>query len=303
MNQKVLLAFAWMTGKEISFFRRFPEFLAGDVTERTNNEKRGLFLLTGKDGNNKTFIACHCYLPNSKMDSFDWLYRIAIPSLASQQVVLGNEVFLTDGEDSLYSPYINQSMINSAWQNSRHYRCSYHLFTQEWSTFVAGRVKKTDIAAIRAERIRIWIKHLIQYVRTQYQFDDSVWKLRHYMDNSRDVIGERAYVEIYRIFFKTMHPIAAKWAKCHRVGRMDLNQHTSSFCERCNRSLKEKHKYLSMLKLDRAANVALKNSEDMNVKIERYCFCSVTYSLFQLMLSFQIEFKIDFLTDFSINYY
>ena len=190
-----------MTGKELSFFRRFPEFLAGDVTERTNNEKRGLFLLTGKDGNNKTFIACHCYLPNSKMDSFDWLYRIAIPSLSGEKIVLGNEVLLTDGEDSLYSPYINLSMIESPWQNSRHYRCSYHLFTQEWSTYVAGRVKKTDTGAIRAERIRIWIKQLISTVRTQYQYDDAVRKLRQYMDNSRDCIGDSAYTQIYRIFF------------------------------------------------------------------------------------------------------
>ena len=255
--------------------RRFPEFLAGDVTERTNNEKRGLFLLTGKDGNNKTFIACHCYLPNSKMDTFDWLYRIAIPTLAGEKIILCNQVFLTDGEDALYSPYINLTLIESPWANSRHYRCSYHLFTQEWTTHVSGKIKKTEAGVIRVERIRIWINQLIQQVRTPYQFNDSVRKLRQYMTNSRADIGEGAYLQIYRIFFKTMHPISAKWAKCHRVGRMDFNQSTSSFCERCNRSLKEKHSSLSLLKLNEAADVALKNSNDINEKIERYVLCFV----------------------------
>ena len=46
-KQKMLIAFAWITGKELSLLRRFPEFLCGDVTERTNKEKRGLFLVTG----------------------------------------------------------------------------------------------------------------------------------------------------------------------------------------------------------------------------------------------------------------
>ena len=49
-HQKVLLAFAWITGRELSFLKRFPEFLAADVTERTNREKRGLFLIVGQDG-------------------------------------------------------------------------------------------------------------------------------------------------------------------------------------------------------------------------------------------------------------
>ena len=38
----VLLALAWITGKEISMLERFPEVLFADVTECTNKERRGM---------------------------------------------------------------------------------------------------------------------------------------------------------------------------------------------------------------------------------------------------------------------
>ena len=55
-GQEILLAFAWISEEELSLVKRFPEFFALDVTERTNVEKRSMFLVTGQDGNNKLFI-------------------------------------------------------------------------------------------------------------------------------------------------------------------------------------------------------------------------------------------------------
>ena len=266
-KQQVLLAFAWMTGVELNLLKRFPEFLAGDVTERTNREKRGLFLLTGKDGNNRTFIAFHCYLPNSKTDTFDWLYRTAIPHLAGEKVILRNQVFLSDGEDALFSPFVNLTQLDSPWKNSKHYRCSYHLITQEWATHVAGKIKKTELGVEKVEQIRLWINSLIHRVETTYQYNDSVAKLSEFIEASRGDIGESAHMQIKRIFFRSMHPISSTWAKSSSVGRMDLCQSTSSFCERCNRGLKEKHVALSLLNIDKSAEVAVDHSSDINTKI------------------------------------
>ena len=46
----VLLALAWITGKELSMLERFA-----DVTECTNKERRGMFIVAGQDGNGNIF--------------------------------------------------------------------------------------------------------------------------------------------------------------------------------------------------------------------------------------------------------
>ena len=45
-SQEVLLAFAWVTGDELEFVKKFPEMFMFmfDVTEKTNIEKRGLLI-------------------------------------------------------------------------------------------------------------------------------------------------------------------------------------------------------------------------------------------------------------------
>lgn len=49
-NQDVLLAVAWCTEYEKQMVKKFPELITFDVTEKTNNQKRGLFVGTGLDG-------------------------------------------------------------------------------------------------------------------------------------------------------------------------------------------------------------------------------------------------------------
>ena len=66
----ILLALAWITGKEISMLDRFPEVLFADVTECTNKERRGMFVCTGQDENGNIFNALHFYMPNGKLQTF-----------------------------------------------------------------------------------------------------------------------------------------------------------------------------------------------------------------------------------------
>lgn len=60
-NQEVLLSFAWITGEELQMVSKFPEMIIFDGTELINKEKRGLFVGTGQDGNNRIFIALHSF--------------------------------------------------------------------------------------------------------------------------------------------------------------------------------------------------------------------------------------------------
>ena len=272
-RQKVLLAFAWITGKEISLLRRFPEFLTADVTERTNREKRGLFLVLGQDGNNKSFVAFHCYIPNSKMDTFDWIYTHAIPELASPTILCGNEVFITDGEDALFAPFINAiKTCEGPWKNSYHYRCTFHLFYQEWKKKLSGKVHDTHGMKV-LETIRKWIISLITSVRVYADYKDSVSKLSSFIDTYKPDLSDYVYQSVYHIFFKSMNPNCTSWARFSRCQRMDLGHSTSSICESSNRHLKDaagKKVKLGSMNMDEAANVAVAHSSKLLRKIERY---------------------------------
>jgi len=92
----VLLALAWITGKELSMLERFPEILFADVTECTNKERRGMFIVAGQDGNGNIFNALHCYMPNGKPQTFDWIYAEAMPKLVGTSIIERNRVLITD---------------------------------------------------------------------------------------------------------------------------------------------------------------------------------------------------------------
>jgi hypothetical protein len=121
-NEDVLLAVSWVSTSELDILSKFPSIIVLDVTEKTNREKRGLFVATGIDGNNKIFPALHSFMPNAKMNSFAWIYNHAIPELWPKDCIEKCEVMITDGEHSLYAPIENMIRMNTDWKNLHLYR-------------------------------------------------------------------------------------------------------------------------------------------------------------------------------------
>ena len=80
-KQKILLSFAWISAGEKNILSKFPEVAFFDVTEKTNKEKRSIFIGTGIDGQGKLFISVHCFMPNAKAISFDWIYKHALKQI------------------------------------------------------------------------------------------------------------------------------------------------------------------------------------------------------------------------------
>jgi len=62
-DQSLLLAVCWVSDDERRLAEMFPEVLYMDVTSQTNNEKRPLFLVAGKDSCGKSFTAARIFLP------------------------------------------------------------------------------------------------------------------------------------------------------------------------------------------------------------------------------------------------
>eukprot|EP00978_Attheya_sp_CCMP212_P047103 scaffold421226_cov55-Attheya_sp.AAC.7 len=69
------------TDDEVREAAMFPEVFGGDVTYKTNNEKRELFLLVGKDRHGKAFTGMRMFLPSgerwmgTQMNTFHYMTR------------------------------------------------------------------------------------------------------------------------------------------------------------------------------------------------------------------------------------
>ena len=128
----MLLAFAWSTVEEQRMANMFPEFIAFDVTSQTNKEKRDLFLAAGLDGNNKTFVPFHCFMPSGSQWVYQWIYDSAIPMLLGKSFTNRNKLALTDGDFCEYVPLEESIRCNDYWKNSTHGLCEYHFLFQAW---------------------------------------------------------------------------------------------------------------------------------------------------------------------------
>ena len=272
-GQQVLLAFAWMTGRELRMFEKFPEMLCADVTEKTNLEKRGLFIVTGQDGNGKGFICFHCFMPNSQMDSFQWIFSEAIPQLLGNKAedILGrNEVVITDGELALFSPLQTETEDDeSFWHGTRARRCTFHLFTQEWRNKIMNG-SNTNKGKIALGVIHEWITSLVNHVQEIYQFRDSVKRLEKFMKVSKKDIGEIIFRKMMSIW-QHMYVLRTKWAKCFRKSqnKFDIDHTTTSHTEAMNRSMKHGSQALASMNLDRSADKLVKHSNNALDRKER----------------------------------
>mmetsp|Transcript_2524 Transcript_2524/g.2829 ORF Transcript_2524/g.2829 Transcript_2524/m.2829 type:complete len:364 (+) Transcript_2524:2-1093(+) len=244
VNQ-VLLAFAWTSGEEKKMLSLFPELITFDVTEKTNKEKRGLFLAVGLDGMGKIFIPMHCFMPNSQMTSFHWVYKHAIPNLWGDEILKRVEVVITDGEHALYAPLDNLSKTTlSKWSGVSVQRCSFHLFTQEWMSIPRNHL--SDEARKHLDFLKRWIDSWITNIDKEYQFLDSLQKFYDHIKSDHVTkmfsktrnTANMTVLGIVMKLVKNMEMSSTKWAKCYKTSAMDLEQTTSSIGESANGSLK-----------------------------------------------------------------
>jgi len=149
-------------------------------------------------------------------------------------------------------------------------RCTFHLFTQEWQKKVSGKAV-TEIGNLHLKTIKKWIDTLIRDVIFEFQFDDSVIRLKSYLLSVKHCIGVKAYNSIMDMLQKSMETCSTKWARCFRQNEMDLGQSTSSPGESMNHSMKAySTKKLGSMTLSNSADVMINHSSYLDTKRVKY---------------------------------
>ena len=199
-----------------SAFQKHPQVIYADITEKTKKEKRSLFNFVGKDGNNKIFPCFHCFMPNSSVEQFHWVYDNAFPMIVGYEAVKDNQVFITDGERNMYETVQNLSeMTTSPWHNTKLLRCVYHLFYQPWVKKVAGKHRNNT-----EEFYCKWAKQYIEYMMYNVQYE---YQLVFCMaEFALELVGnvhllpgtKRGILEVWN----AMKACPSKWARCFKRG-------------------------------------------------------------------------------------
>ena len=128
---KLLLIFAWVSDDDLRLVRMHPEFLCIDCTHKSNRQKRDLFTIAGKDGNNNGFNPLLAFIPNQKGWVFNELFLNIIPTLWGSDTLKRVFLSLTDG-DRLMIQAQHNGIDHGIWPNTVHALCFWHLFTLSW---------------------------------------------------------------------------------------------------------------------------------------------------------------------------
>ena len=73
---KLLVFFLYNNNEEMRLTRMHPECFMVDTTHGTNKERKELFTVAGKDGNNFAFNACRDYIPNQQQWVFNFFLNV-----------------------------------------------------------------------------------------------------------------------------------------------------------------------------------------------------------------------------------
>ena len=79
MEVNLLVVFLYNNYDEIRLTPIHPESLMVDTTHGTDKERKELFTIASKDGNNRAFNACRAFIPNQQQWVFHLLFSECIP--------------------------------------------------------------------------------------------------------------------------------------------------------------------------------------------------------------------------------
>ena len=97
INGELLVIFLYNSSEEMRLLRMHPEVLLADTTHGTNKEKKELFTIAAKDGNNKAFNACRAYIPNAQQWVFELLFKECLPHFFGQTILSRVRLLITEG--------------------------------------------------------------------------------------------------------------------------------------------------------------------------------------------------------------
>ena len=107
-----------------------PEYFMVDTTHDTNNARKELFTVAGKEGNNFAFNACRCFIPNQQQWVSNLLFSQCLPNFLGKTITSRINLLIADGATTGYIPILKLIGKNSPYPHCSHELCYFHLVIQ-----------------------------------------------------------------------------------------------------------------------------------------------------------------------------
>ena len=120
-NQKYIMGFAWVMTNELRLFDSFPNVIMVDTVEKTNNEKRPILTVGGKDSNGKMFIFLQWFMLNQQSWMLRWIFSVVMPSLINKRLLEKVRIIISDGGSQFFTQIDNA--IRPYFKNVKHFHC------------------------------------------------------------------------------------------------------------------------------------------------------------------------------------
>jgi hypothetical protein len=192
-GERVLLAVAWVCDAECRLFRLFPEVTFWDSAQKTNREKRPLFLACAKDSENRSFTYLRAFMPSECQWVFEWLYTKAMPVLLGHESLKKTKLSLTDGDKNEYGP-LERQIVAGTFASSQHGLCGFHLIDRSMVSNPFGKPAASKEEAFLAikRHLKAWTISWMSSVESREEFETSKALLFAWLDSWEvlDVTGK-----------------------------------------------------------------------------------------------------------------
>ena len=185
----MLVLFLYASNEEFRLLRMHPEFCAADTTFGTNNEKKELFTLAFKDGNNKAFNGGRCYIPNAQRWVFSMIFKDCLIKFWGKKICSSIKLLVTDGCTQEYLSFLANIGFNNNFPNAVHGLCYYHLAIQGFIKHVSSTIPKvghfSNTSQIKMSIAKIWIKQWFFDVEDVEEYEYSKNKFFLWLDGEK----------------------------------------------------------------------------------------------------------------------
>jgi len=106
-NGEVFPAVVWSYPEQIATFRKYPEVVIMDTTARTNNKALPLLILSGVDGNSRSFLVVNTLLYDETSASFLWAFECA-QEFFGPDVCAAVHIIISDDDVGITSAMVQQ---------------------------------------------------------------------------------------------------------------------------------------------------------------------------------------------------
>ena len=245
-NEAVLLLFVAVKKEERAHASRFPEVMFADVTMQTNNERRPLFVLSGKDANNKAFTILRAFLPSQRLWVFDWLWNNGIPRLlrptaGALPILPRRQLCMMDNDDKERSPFEDGMM--KFYIDAMAGCCGWHINDRGQKSHPPGPTKtngETAQAVKEAVNNTIYSWMGEGGVESEEEYDLSREILYSQLDSNdvHEVMGKSWCQNMKDFIHCYVHPYRKYFLFYRYMDKRSFGAYTTSVSESINSSIK-----------------------------------------------------------------